>query len=62
MALLKHLSFCVEKLFLQLTINKLISLKVAKKDQRLIGLMVDRLYGQYAHAWFIGSMVDRLDG
>ena len=40
--------------------NKPKGLKVAKEDQRTIGLMVNRLNGRYAR-WLIGSMVDRLN-
>ena len=44
----------------KVNVNKPKDLKVAKEDQRLIGLMVNRLDGQKAQ-WLIGLMVDRLD-
>ena len=46
---------------LKLQKNKTKGLKVAKEDQRWMGSMVNRLYGQEAW-WLIGSMADWLDG
>ena len=51
----------LQKLIQGVPENKPKGLKVAKEDQRSIGLMVNRLNGKYTQ-WLIGSMVDRLDG